>query len=175
MDNTGTVREQVDKLVGMYEDHKTLLACQANCQRQLAKAKLRHDDTTQLQAAYDDLSMQMQVISDTMTYASPSIWILYKYEAYANEAQSIRTVQDFRQHCSKPGYICTKRYDFMNTALISRGLHPLTDDKMYLETMPLIEVLGVVRPLEEDEIFMQAWRNHEYYRDEGRVAKWENV
>lgn len=175
MDSAAPVSQQVNQLVAMYNDHKALLARQSDCQRQLAKAKIRHEDTTRLQAAYDDLAAQMQLISDTMTYASPSIWILYKYEAYANEPQSIRTVQDFRQHCSKPGYICTKRFDFLNAALVQRGAAPLTDESVYPDMMPLIDVLSEVDDVENDGMFMRAWHNHEYYRDGERVAKWENV
>lgn len=175
MDNTAPVRQQVNQLVAMYTDHKALLARQADCQRQLAKAKIRHEDIADLQAAYDDLATQMQLISDTMTYASPSIWILYKYEAYADEPQSIRTMQDFRQHCSKPGYICTKRFDFLNAALVQRGAVPLTDVTAFPDTTPLVDALPAVDTVESDDLFMRAWHNHEYYREGDRVAKWENV
>ena len=175
MDSATPFRQQVDRLVEMYGDYKTLLTRQSECQRQLAKAKIRREDTTQLQAAYDDLAAQMQLTSDTMTYASPSVWILYKYEAYADEPQSIRTVRDFRQHCSKPGYICTKRFDFLNAALVQRGLLPLTDLTAFPDTMPLDKVLPAIRDIENDDLFMRAWESHEYYRDGERVAKWENV
>lgn len=175
MDNTAPVRVQVDQLVAMYNDHKALRARQTESQRELAKAKLRGADTTQLQATYDDLAAQMQLISDTMTYASPSIWVLYKYEAYADETQSIRTLADFRQHCSKPGYICTKRFDFLNAALVQRGAVPLTDIMAFPDTMSLVDVLPVVNTIENDDVFMRAWHNHEYYRDGDRVAKWENA
>lgn len=175
MDNTAPVRQQVDQLVAMYNDHKALLVRQSDCQRQLAKAKIRHEDTAPLQATYDDLVAQMQLISDTMTYAFPSIWILYKYEAYADESQSIRTLADFRQHCSKPGYICTKRFDFLNAALVQRGAVSLTDIAAFPDAMSLNEVLPAIHDIEADEMFMQAWQSHEYYRDGDRVAKWENV
>lgn len=175
MDNTAPARQQVNQLVAMYNDHKALQARQADCQRQLAKAKLRREDTTQLQAVYDDLTAQRQLISDTMTYASPSIWILYKYEAYADEPQSIRAMRDFRQHCSKPGYICTKRFDFLNAALVQRGALPLTDIVAFPDTLALVEVLPAIHDVESDDVFMRAWRNHEYYRDGDRVAKWENA
>lgn len=175
MDNTAPIRQQVDQLVAMYTDHKALLARQAQSQRQLAKAKLRGDGTAQLRVAYDDLAVQMQTISDTMTYASPSIWMLYKYEAYADESQSIRTLADFRQHCSKPGYICTKRFDFLNAALVQRGAVPLTDLIAFPDVMSLIDVLPAIHDIEDDGMFMHTWQSHEYYRDGDRVAKWENV
>lgn len=175
MDNQQTTRQQVDVLIDMYKSHQEVKRHQADCSRQLAKAKLRHEDMTQLQAAYDAYAIELQTISDTMTYASPSIWILYKYEAYAQEAQPIRTMHDFRVHCSKPGYICTKRYEFTNAALLERGLAPLSDAAAYPDTLLLDKALDVVAPLESDEHFMQAWASHEYYRDGDRVAKWENV
>lgn len=175
MGNQQTTRQQVDVLIGMYKSHQEVKRHQADCSRQLAKAKLRHEDTTQLQAAYDACVIELQSISDAMTYASPSIWILYKYEAYAQEAQPIRTMHDFRVHCSKPGYICTKRYEFTNAALLERGLAPISDATVYPDALLLDKALDIVAPLEDDVQFMQAWVNHEYYRDGDRVAKWENL
>lgn len=175
MDSTWRLRQQVDRLVEMYRDYKAVLTRQSECQRQLAKAKIRREDTTQLQATYDDLAAQMQDISNAMTYGSPSVWILYKYDAYADEPQSIRTMRDFRQHCSKPGYICTKRFDFLNAALVQRGLLPLTDLMAFPDTMSLDNALPAIRDIENDNLFMRAWESHEYYRDGDRVAKWENV
>lgn len=175
MDNQQTTRQQVDVLIDMYKTHQEVARRQAECRRELAKAKLRNENVDQLQADYDAYAVELQTISDTMTYASPSIWILYKYDAYANEAQPIRTMHDFRVHCSKPGYICTKRYEFTNAALVERGLAPLSDTKAYPAALSLDNALDVVAPLESDAQFMQAWASHEYYRDGDRVAKWENL
>lgn len=175
MDSALSTHVQVGRLVEMYGEYKALLTRQADCRRQLAKAKLRREDTVQLRAVYDDLTTRLQQISDTMTFASPSVWILYKYEAYADEPQAIRTMQDFRQHCSKPDYICTKRFDFLNTSLVRRGAQPLTDTVQYPDEMSLADVVPAISDVESDDIFMRAWHSHEYYRDSGRVAKWENA
>lgn len=175
MDSATPVRQQVDQLVVMYKEYKALQTRQVDYRRQLAKAKLRGDDTTQLQAEYDDLTKQMQVISDEMTYSSPSVWILYKYEAYADDAQSIRTMQDFRQHCSKPGYICTKRFDFLNAQLTQRSIEPLTNNVVFPDSMLLTDILPAMNDIESDGRFMHQWGLHEYYQDGDRVAKWENI
>ena len=169
------IRQQVDQLIDMYKSYQAVAQRQADCRRELAKAKLRQVDTMPLQVAYDTATAELQAISDAMTYASPSVWMLYKYEAYANEAQPIRTMHDFRVHCSKPGYICTKRYEFTNAALVERGLAPLSDDTVYPDALSLGKALTAVTPLERDELFMSAWGGHEYYRDGDRVAKWENI
>lgn len=175
MNNQLTTRQQVTVLIDMYKTYKAVMGRQAECRRELAKAKLRQEDTARLQVAYDACTVELQTISDTMTFASPSIWMLYKYEAYANEAQPIRTMHDFRVHCSKPGYICTKRYEFTNAALCERQLASLADGVAYPDTMPLEQALDAVAPLESDERFMRAWAGHEYYHEDGRVAKWENI
>jgi hypothetical protein len=99
----------------------------------------------------------------------------YKFFAYKTEAQPIRTLADFRQHCSKPDYICTKRYTFLNQQLVDRNKKPLTDEtfdpRMSLEQ---IFVSPELDQLTQDAQFMKAWDDYEYNHQDDRVAKWEN-
>lgn len=172
---SSSARADVDKLLGMYAEYKSTVAQQEDTARQLAKAKLKGSPTEQLQKAYTALSQQTQAISDTMTFATPLVWALYKFEAYAGEAQPISTMQDFRVHCSKPGYICTKRFIFVNQALNEKGLPTLADSKAYPDTESLTVAFASLQELSEDDTdFMKSWELHEYYKQGGKVAKWEN-
>lgn len=169
-----STERSVTTLLSQYEDYKLLLHQQSQVARRLAKAKLRSDDVTSQQTQYDQLSAELQSLSDAMKFDSPTIWVLYKYNAYKNEAQPIVTMQDFRVHCSKPGYICTKRYTFVNTMLTYRGMANLTDETAYPGTTVLDEIASVFQLLEADEMFMELWREREYHTVDGRTAKWEN-
>lgn len=173
MDHPSTERA-VAALLSQYQDYKHLLGQQSQAARRLAKAKLRNDDTSLHQAQYDQMSAQLQALSDAMTFDTPTIWVLYKYQAYKNEAQPIISMQDFRVHCSKPGYICTKRYAFVNKMLAERGTPNLTDETVYPGTLALNQVCSVFQALEADEVFMELWREREYHTVNGRTAKWEN-
>ncbi len=117
----------------------------------------------------------MQTLSDAMTFDTPRIWIEYKYRAYADEPQPITTMHDLRLHCSKPGYICTARYTFLNDELTQAGEPPLSDRAAYPDSMDIGALLESPRlDALSDETFA-AWRQHEYHRDaEGRVAKWQS-
>lgn len=109
-----------------------------------------------------------------MTFDTPLIWAMYKYEAYASEPQPIKTVHDFRQHCSKPGYICTKRFLFTDKFLGESGLSQLADVKAYPNHAELTTICGILRELQADEAFMGWRRECEYYKIDGCVAKWRN-
>ena len=102
-----SARVAVDKLLDMYDEYKTLTAKIAAAERRLALAKLKNNDIEQVQTELDILRRDQQQLSDTMTFDTPLIWVMYKFEAYQDEAQPIRTMHDFRLHCSKLGYICT--------------------------------------------------------------------
>lgn len=168
------VRTEVDKLLAMYADYKQLTSEHAAASRALAKARLKNESTDALDKEYGRIAHEIQQLSDAMTFASPLIWAVYKYEAYAQEAQPIRTLQDFRVHCSKPGYICTKRFDFVNTALKKRTLPDLNDTHTYPDNAQLTAVYEALRTLSNDAMWMRQWNVYEYYKNGGSVAKWEN-
>lgn len=168
-------RANVDQLLQNYQDYKKLQKQLAECATRLAKAKLRSENTHDFATEYQELTDQMVALSDSMTFASPVIWMVYKYEAYIDEAQPLITLRDFRLHCSKLGYICTKRYQFLNAALRARNLPPLSSETAYSGDERIINILDAIDALGADERFMVAWREREYYRIDGKVAKWENA
>lgn len=165
-------RSEVDALLDQYQQYKQLLADAERLGREVAKRKLRGQPADS--ADYEASRAALQALSDAMTFASPTVWVAYKYEAYTREPQPIRTVHAFRQHCSKPGYICTKRFEFVSAELAKRGLVPWSDATVYPDDADLTTLYPLLAQLEADQEFMQQWAAHEYYRDDGRVAKWEN-
>lgn len=169
-------RKAVNQLLAMYEQYKVVQAQEVRLSTKLAKAKLKNLPDETIYAEYNDAKQELQKIADDMTFATPIIWMLYKYEAYQHEAQPIRTMHDFRLHCSKEGYICTKRFRFLNEQLKKAEGVPLTDIAYYPDDMIVAEVAGS-RPLHtlvESASFTELWRKYEYYTANGRVAKWEN-
>lgn len=168
------VRQKADKLLAMYATYKNCSEEQQRAARTLAKARLKGESTSDLEKNYQQFTQKLRSISDAMTFASPLVWALYKFEAYADEAQPIRTVQDFRVHCSKLDYICTKRFLFVNQALRERGLAALDNTKAYADNTLLSEAFEIMHMLSQSEPFMKAWEKHEYYKHNGAVAKWEN-
>lgn len=169
-------RKAVDQLLAMYDEYKAVQAQEAHLSTKLAKAKLKNLTADMTQAEYNDVKQELQKIADDMTFANPIIWMLYKYEAYQHEAQPIRTMHDFRLHCSKEGYICTKRFRFLNKQLKKVESVPLTDIAYYPDDMIVAEVAGSwpLHTLMESASFSELWWKYEYYTADGRVAKWEN-
>lgn len=174
MEGTNSARATVDRLLDMYDEYKTLTAKIAAAERRLALAKLKNSDIEQVQTELDILRRDQQQLSDTMTFDTPLIWVMYKFEAYQDEAQPIRTMHDFRLHCSKPGYICTKRFIFLNAHLCSNGQCSLIDSKKYPDEMLLSEIFPLFREIGQDEVFMSSWHAHEYYQEDGAIKKWQD-
>lgn len=174
MEGTNSARAAVDKLLDMYDEYKTLTAKIAAAERRLALAKLKNSDIEQAQIELDVLRRDQQRLSDIMMFDTPLVWVMYKFEAYQDEAQPIRTMHDFRLHCSKPGYICTKRFIFLNAHLCSNGQRPLIDSKKYPDEMLLSEIFSLLGEIEQDKVFLSNWRAHEYYQEDGAIKKWQN-
>ncbi len=119
---------------------------------------------------------QLASISDAMKFDTPVIWMMYKHRAYLATPGAIETLADFATHCSKPGYICTKRFTYLNDYLSRSGMKSLSDADAYpLNTrMPEIYELQDILGLANDPAFMEGWRRYEYHHDGERIAKWEN-
>lgn len=163
----------VNDLLAMYTTYKQLLDKQRNAEKQLARARLAGQPTDDTPYHLDMLARELQLLSDTMTFDTPRIWIEYKYRAYQDDPQPITTMHDLRLHCSKPGYICTTRYTFLNTALISAGKTPLSDRTVYPDDMNLSVLLADSSLDQLPEDTYDTWRQHEYHKDsEGNTAKW---
>ena len=174
MEDKNSARAAVDRLLSMYDKYKTLAAKINAAERRLALAKLKNNDIEQVQTELDVLRRDQQQLSDTMTFDTPLIWVMYKFEAYQDEAQPIRTMHDFRLHCSKPGYICTKRFIFLNAHLCNKGQNSLADRKQYPDEMLLSEIFPLLDEIEQDEVFLSNWRAHEYHQEDGAIKKWQN-
>ena len=174
MEGMNSARAAVDRLLDMYDDYKTLASKITAAERRLALAKLKNSGVEQIQIELDDLRRDQQQLSDDMTFDTPLVWVMYKFEAYQDEAQPIRTMHDFRLHCSKPGYICTKRFIFLNAHLCSNGQRPLTDSEQYPDEMLLREIFPLLGEIEQDEAFLSSWRAHEYYQEDGATKKWQD-
>lgn len=169
------VRSEVDKLLAMYASYKACSHNEATTARALAKARLVGAPIKELETQHRQLTKTLRAISDSMTFASPLIWALYKYEAYVAEPQPIRTLQDFRVHCSKPVYICTKRFTFVNNALHAQKLPTLQNREAYPDDEELAVIFDALHALSQDDSFMRAWRTHEYHTRDGIAAKWEDI
>ena len=166
----------VDDLLAMYGQYEQLLESQRAVEKQLARAQLRGEETSGVRMSLETLTRGLQELSDSMTFDTPWVWMEYKYRAYADSPQLIATMHDFRLHCSKPGYICTTRYAFLDAELERLGGPSLSDKTVYPDDRDLMHVLdsGVFDVL--GDTFLRAWRRHEYFRDDtGAVAKWAQL
>lgn len=174
--NNDEIRQAVDKLLQQYKEYTQTAAKEAELAAQLAKEKLLGTASPELKAQHDEIKQQLQSMGEAMTFASPRVWMTYKFEAYQDEAQPIRTMHDFRMHCSKPGYICTKRFTFLNSHLEKNEKASLANTELYPDSMLLTEVTNSpsITAIESLPEFAAGWNSHEYFKDNGRVAKWEN-
>jgi len=159
----------------MYAKYKQLLQIEAGFAMKRAKQKINGVVDVELAGNHEQARRELQSLSDSMTFSNPFVWIMYKFEAYKDEAQPIRTMRDFRIHCSKEGDICTKRFAFVNEQLDLGGQRSLVDADYYDDNV-LLDTLLEERSLQElvrDPEFMDLWQMHEYNTVDKRIAKWE--
>jgi len=169
-------REEVDDLLRAYAEYGQLLKIEAGLSMKRAKQKIVGIVDVDLISKHESVKRSLQSVSDSMTFSTPFAWIMYKFEAYKNEAQPIRTMRDFRVHCSKDGDICSKRFAFVNEQLTKGGQRSLLDTS-YFEDSILLDALLKDRSIQgliNNSVFMSLWRMYEYNIANDRVAKWEN-
>ena len=167
--------EEVDDLLKAYLKYKELLKIEADLSMKRAQQKIMGVLDTELTNDHETAKKNLQLLSDSMTFSNPFVWIMYKFEAYKNEAQSIRTMRDFRIHCGKVEDICTKRFSFVNEQLTQKGQPTLMDDRYddsFLIDMLLRE--ESIKALVNDPMFMTLWKKHEYNTVNILAAKWES-
>lgn len=143
--------------------------------REILNTDAQIDETLRL---YDGQRRQYEQmrdrVADEMTFATPEIWMRYKALAYKGTIQEIATWEDFMQHCSPPGYICTKRYAFLRRTAQEK-LH-VTLDGLSKDT-PLLAMCGApwLEELQSDHDVISEWQLHEFFMKNDRVAKWQDV
>ncbi len=169
-------REEVDSLIQAYGEYKRLLQDEADISMKLAKQKIVGTVEPRLLGLHKKTKQALQAVSNSMTFSNPFVWIMYKFEAYKDEAQPIRTMRDFRVHCSKNGDICAKRFAFINEQLVSRKLVPLTDTSYYKDDISLDTLLEEqgIQEIAENPAFMALWGSYEYHEIANQPAKWQN-
>jgi hypothetical protein len=182
-------QKAVDVLVGQYHDDLALIASMDRLKAErIAKAAqlsktsgvplrdvLRGNEPAlqEIDTKIATLKTRQQTLWDGMFYDSPVIWLMYKYQAYRASQNEIATMGNLKKHCEPVAYICTKRFIFMhNYALHNIGVDILEipDDAL----LPEIYKSDWMMQLVNDPVFMQTWREHEYYKEGGHVAKWQS-
>jgi hypothetical protein len=131
-----------------------------------------------LVAAYkNSMARRLQSVSDEMLFDTPLVWVLYKYRAYAGTPQELSTIGVFREHCSKPGYICTKRWYFLKEQLRVHSGVDVEDYQVFPAEAGLLTIYHhpALIAFMNDPNSMLAWARHEYYVENGRVVKWGDV
>jgi len=173
---TSDDRSAVDLLLRKYRRYQKAVADERGAGARLARAKLSGTVDALLVSQLARARARQRRISDGMTFANPLIWMSYKYRAYRREAQPILTVHDLRQHCLPAGYICSKRFSFLNERLVAQGQPALSDVLAFPDDMPMAELLerAELVALARDEDVVRDWQRHEFHVADGRVAKWEN-
>ena len=115
-------------------------------------------------------------IGDEMVYDDPVVWMMYKHKAYRGTHHEITTVGALREHCNDHGGICAKRFHYVSAHIMKEHGKNIRDPKEFSDDMPLeyfyeSELLDKVV---HDQRFMDTWKQNEFLRKDGRVAKWQN-
>lgn len=121
------------------------------------------------------LEQERVEISDAMYFSDPIVWMMYKHRAYQGTDNALNTMGDLRFHVAPEDDICHQRFDFLNAALVQRGIH-LENKTKYPDSLSLGAIYQNPQFVEvvQDETLQKEWAKHEYFNKEGKVAKWQN-
>jgi len=160
----------VKRLIMQFKEyeHLNLLIKDIENKKFIYKLKKNYKLTEAIDYKLNLLKLDQQRISDEMIFANPVVWMMYKYEAYKNTNNEIKTVEDFVNHCSPVGYICTKRFKFVSKYLDIKNLFRLKDklSKVY-KSEALLKIVN-------NPNFMKSWKENEYLIKDNKISKWQN-
>jgi len=185
----------VNRLIMQYKEYMRLLNKIKNKDKELLEAiatagkrlgkipsellqdNYKDSDTKAINKEKDLLKIDLDQISDEMTFANPIIWMMYKYKAYKGASNEISNMRQFRNHCTPKGYICTERYIFLNQYLKENQDTSLSDTERFPDDMDLSEVYesDLMISIYEDLEFMTHWKGLEYLKTDGKINKWKTV
>lgn len=165
--------EKIKLLVEQFFERMNLDKEIKHLNNELKKAEEKNKKS-ELQAKIIKKELKQKTLWESMKYDNPYIWIKYKIKAYKWLPDEIITIWDFEKHCHKsPTYICWKRFDFLNKHLKEKYDIDLLTNNQYEEVENFLKN-NFVQNLSQNEEFMKEWLSYEYYKENGRVAKWEN-
>jgi len=115
-------------------------------------------------------------IGDEMTYADPIVWMMYKKQAYAGSDHEINTFGDLKEHSIDHGGICAKRMRFLALFIKENYKKDILDSSEFSNNTTLENFYDcdLINKVVNDQEFVKTWESHEYFKDGGKVAKWEN-
>ena len=140
------------------------------------KQRKKYDSLAKLDNEEIELHTELQNISDSMFYPNHIVWMMYKHKAYQKTSQAINTWLDLKNHCSPEDYICTKRFSFLMKYVKDNYNIEIIDKKYFPDEMPLEEAYKgkIMLDLLNDKDFIEKWQDYEYFKKDGKVAKWKN-
>jgi hypothetical protein len=118
--------------------------------------------------------IDLQRISDEMTYPNHYVWMMYKDKAYKGTNNEIATLGDFKRHCLPTDYICTVRYNFLREFLKKNKKIDLNNNKKYPTNIRFIdfynkrELINLLTNID----FLIKWKKNEYFISNNTINKW---
>ena len=181
LDNKETLmkycEDVVDRLIMQYKEYVFLNDHIKKLENDKFAELLKKKDSDKLQTIDDKLSLikiDLDQVSNEMTFANPIIWMMYKYKAYKDTSSEISTLGDFRKHCEPDGYICTERYKFLCKYLKDNYEKDIEDKSIYSDRIDLSDfyIQDFLVKLSQDTKFMNLWKRNEYLISRNKVNKW---
>ena len=162
----------VDRLIVQYKEYLFLSAVVSEAETKAVLAKISGTNTS------GELGIVKKIqnrLSDEMTFYTPHIWMLYKHRAYSGTAKEIATVSDFIDHCSPEGYICTKRFKFLEAWLKENKQVNIRELLLEDDSFSTLIRHPELQELETNEHLIQQWLEHEFAIVDNTIAKWQNL
>ena len=164
------MNKTVKRLILQYKEYQDVQKDIDKVKDLIIKQKLSNGNISRINYLNKKLLISVNLlnrISDEMTFKDPIVWILYKYYAYKGTVKDINNLNDLIQHCIPVDYVCTKRFKYLC------GFVDISKYKPDINLKRFVNINDVKNLLKNVE-FMEEWQKHEYWIDNGKIAKWKN-
>ncbi len=150
------------------------------CTKKLLEMYLSYKNVSELlisspEKDKENFLQKQKEIADTMVFPTPTVWLMYKTEAYKNTDCAIKTLGDLRRHVSSVDDICHKRFIFLTSHLHNNEIF-IENKKIFPDTIKMNEFYSnqKIISLTNQKDFLEIWQSYEFFRKNGAVAKWQN-
>jgi hypothetical protein len=119
---------------------------------------------------------EKQRIGDSMFYADPIVWVVYKYAAYKESTHPLLTWGDLIHHSFGHDGICGKRLHYIaRWCALEKGIDVFDETVMRRAAdLSVVATHPLFLEIAADESFMDTWRQYEYEKTAGVVTKWKS-
>lgn len=158
------VAQKVQILLQQYADYMSM-----DKEKSDLSAQYQQNPSPELASRIDELTLELNQLSDAMKFDNPLIWLGYKRTAYQGTPKQVESIDELLHHCERKTDICYQRLDFLNHHLKTQfeiDFFAMDKKEKKQSLTDFLNTNTAIQSLCKDEQFMTERLEHEYFEIE---------